>query len=120
MKVAIAAKNDVVADPGECEEIHFYDLKDGTPILLKKIENPGKNARAAKGVVMLRSALENGADAIIVNEIGRPGVNYLKGKAKIFLADGMNIEDAIHALSSGRLKETVEPTHEGGHREHHL
>jgi len=120
MKVAVAVTDGMVADPGECDEIYFYEVGDHSFRFLEKLVNPGKNAPAARGVVMLKGALSKKTDAIILSEIGRPGFNFLKGKTKIYLADRMSSEEAIKLLSENSLKETTEPTHEGGHMEHHV
>lgn len=53
---------------------------------------------------MLKSALEKGADTIILKKIVPPGFNFIKGKAKLFLVDGL-VEEALEKLKRGELKE---------------
>ncbi len=127
MKIAVAVTNGFVSDPGECDEVHIYESSGNGLELKEKFENPGKKALAAPGVVMIRSAVEKGAGAIILSEIGRPGINYLKGKARVYLAGGMAATEAAKKVMDGSIPETTEPTHEGHsgnghegmHKHHH-
>lgn len=115
MKVAIPVTNGYVDGPGEGLEVIIYEIKDGKPYLVERYENPALKATAARGAHMLKSALDKGVNAVIVAEIGPPGVRLLKGKAKIYLAPGLKVEEALDKLIKGELIETDKPTHEHHH-----
>ncbi|MUM65607.1 diguanylate cyclase [Acidianus infernus] len=115
MRVAIPVTKGRVDGPGEGEEVLIYEIDGDEVKLVEKYENPALKATAARGAHMLKSALDKGVDAVIVAEIGPPGVRLLKGKAKIFLAEGLTVEEALEKLKKGELQETDKPTHD----EHH-
>ncbi|BBL47482.1 MULTISPECIES: NifB/NifX family molybdenum-iron cluster-binding protein [Metallosphaera] len=115
MKVAIPVTNGMVDGPGEGLKVRIYEV-DKEVKLLEEYDNPALTAMAARGIYMLRSALDKGVTAFIVAEIGPPGVRFLEGKAKIYLAEG-KVEDVLNKLIKGELKETHEPTH-GEHHSH--
>ncbi|MGC8609402.1 MAG: NifB/NifX family molybdenum-iron cluster-binding protein [Thermoplasmata archaeon] len=126
MKIAVAVTDGHVGDPGECDQVYIYEADGNGVKMIEKFENPGKKAIAAPGVVMLRNAIERGANAVVLSEIGRPGTNYLRGRAKVYLADGLPAEEAVKEVMAGSIPETLEPTHEGhsgteheGMHEHH-
>ncbi|AWR96394.1 diguanylate cyclase [Acidianus sulfidivorans JP7] len=116
MKVAIPVTNGIVDGPGEGEEVHIYEISDNKINLVEKYENPALKATAARGAHMLKSVLDRGVNAVIVAEIGPPGVRLLRGKVKIYLGEGMREEEALEKLIKGELKETDKPTH----GEHHM
>lgn len=115
MKIAIPVTNGKVDGPGEGLEVHIYEIKDGKASLIEKYENPALRATAARGVHMLKSALDRGINAVIVSEIGPQGVKLLKGKAKIYLAEGLDVNEALDKLIRGELMETDRPTHDHHH-----
>ncbi|MEJ2779292.1 NifB/NifX family molybdenum-iron cluster-binding protein [Stygiolobus sp. CP850M] len=117
MKVAIPVTNGFVDGPGEGLEVMIYQLEGGKFTLVEKYENPALRATAARGLHMLKSALDKGINAVVVAEIGPPGVRLLKGKAKIYLAPGLKVEEALERLLKGELPETDKPTHDE-HRHH--
>ncbi|ARM74869.1 NifB/NifX family molybdenum-iron cluster-binding protein [Acidianus manzaensis] len=117
MKVAVPVTNDRIEGPGEAEEVHIYEINGNEIKLLEKYENPALKAMAARGVHMLKSALDRGVNAVIVAEIGSPGVRLLQGKAKIYIAENMQVNEALEKLIRGELKETNKPTHEEHHHE---
>ncbi|MEM0016714.1 MAG: NifB/NifX family molybdenum-iron cluster-binding protein [Saccharolobus sp.] len=111
MKVAIPVTQGFVDGPGEGEEVHIYEIENNNVRLIEKYENPALNAMMHRGLYMLKSALEKGVNAIIVAEIGPPGVRLLQGKAKIYLATNMKVQEALEKLIKGELIETNKPTH---------
>lgn len=117
MKVAVASTNGFVSGPGEAEEVHIYNVDGYNYNLIEKYDNPAKYATHARGVFMLRSALEKGVDAIIVSEIGGPGFRYVAGKIKVYIFEGSEA-DALRKLINGELVEAIAPTHEHGHHEY--
>lgn len=118
MKIAIPVTDNFVTGPGEGEEVQIYEINGNEIKLLEKYENPALKAIVARGVYMLKSALDRGVNAVIVTEIGPPGVRLLQGKAKIYLAEqGITVDEAIRKFIKGELKETNKPTH--GDYHHH-
>ncbi len=117
MRVAIPVTNGRVDGPGEGQEVLIYEINGDDAKLLERYENPALKATAARGAHMLKSALDKGAVAVILAEIGPPGVRLLKGKAKIFLAEGLTVEEALEKFKKGELQETDKPTHEEHHHE---
>ncbi|MBW9141917.1 MAG: NifB/NifX family molybdenum-iron cluster-binding protein [Candidatus Aramenus sp.] len=121
MKVAIPVTNGYVDGPGEGEKVRIYEVNGTEAKLVEEYDNPALNATYARGVHMLKSALEKGATAFILVEIGPPGIRFLQGKAKVFLAEpGTTADEAVKMFLEGKLVETDKPTH-GEHRqgEHH-
>ncbi|MEM0072175.1 MAG: NifB/NifX family molybdenum-iron cluster-binding protein [Metallosphaera sp.] len=117
-KVAVPVTNGYVDGPGEGEKVRIYEVSGNGPALVEEYDNPALKATFARGIHMLKSALEKGATAFIVAEIGPPGVRFLEGKAKILLAPGERVEDALEKFMKGALLETHQPTHESRHGHH--
>ncbi|QRF74793.1 hypothetical protein Thermo_00284 [Thermoplasmatales archaeon] len=117
MKVAIPVTGDMVSGPGEGMEIKIYETKEGVK-LLETYENPALKAQSARGIWMLRSVIERGAEAIIVAEAGAPAFSYTKGKLKLYLGRGMTADEALASFNTGKLNELTVPTHEHGHHDH--
>ncbi|BDC18015.1 NifB/NifX family molybdenum-iron cluster-binding protein [Acidianus sp. HS-5] len=117
MRIAIPTTNGRVDGPGEGEDVLIYEINGDDIKLVEKYENPALKATAARGARMLKSALDKGVNAVIVAEIGPPGVRLLKGKAKIYLAEGLTVEEALEKFKRGELQETDKPTHEEHHHE---
>ena len=61
---------------------------------------------------MLKSVLSKNVNAIIVSEIGAPGVNFLKNKIKIYYANNMNASEAMEFYINSKLEEITIATHE--------
>ncbi|BDC18882.1 hypothetical protein HS5_17720 [Acidianus sp. HS-5] len=49
---------------------------------------------------MLKSALEKGTNAIILTKIAPSRFNFIKGKAKLFLVNGL-VEEVLEKLKKG-------------------
>ncbi len=119
MKVAVPVTNGYVDGPGEGEKVRIYEVNGKEFKLVEEYDNPALTAMYVRGVHMLKSALEKGATAFILVEIGPPGIRFLQGKAKVFLAEpGTPADEAVKMLTEGKLNETDKPTH-GEHHEHH-
>ncbi|MCL4314877.1 MAG: diguanylate cyclase [Candidatus Thermoplasmatota archaeon] len=118
MKIAVCETEGRVEGPGEAANIRIYET---TPSLdmIEEYANPALKATAARGVWMLRSALDRGASAIIVAEAGAPAFSFLKGKAELFLGNGMEVESALEGFLDGTLPRLDKPTHEG-HNHHNI
>ncbi|QKR00877.1 diguanylate cyclase [Metallosphaera tengchongensis] len=118
MKVAVPVTNGLVDGPGEGEKVRIYEVEGMEAKLVEEYDNPALTANYARGVHMLKSALERGAKTFILVEIGPPGIRFLQGKAKVFLAEpNTSAEEAVRMLVEGKLKETDKPTH--GEHHHH-
>lgn len=110
MKVAIPVTDNKVGRPGEALEVHIYQINENEIKLLEKHENPALKATGDRGLYMLKLAIDKGAKAIIVSDIRPPGVEFLKGKAKIYLARGLTVNEALQKLIKGELVETDKAT----------
>ncbi|MEM0155244.1 MAG: NifB/NifX family molybdenum-iron cluster-binding protein [Thermoplasmataceae archaeon] len=116
MKVAIAVDGDIVSGPGEAAEVRIYDLINGHR-LIESYENPALTAKAAKGIIMLKSALDRGAESIIVSGIGQHAFTYTSGRLRLFLGNGMTVDQALSNFESGKLHELTGATHDHGNHE---
>ncbi|NON61844.1 NifB/NifX family molybdenum-iron cluster-binding protein [Acidianus sp. RZ1] len=116
MRVAVPTTNGIVDGPGEAMKVRIYEVSGNEVKLVEEYDIPALKAMAARGVHMLRSAIEKGATSFLLVEIGPPGVRYLSGKAKIYIVpQGTSVDSALNMFRSGKLIETTAPTHE----EHH-
>jgi predicted Fe-Mo cluster-binding NifX family protein len=115
IKVAVSVTDGLVERPGEGLEVRFYQIEGNKVKLLESYSNPALTAVRARGVRMLKSALEKGASAFIVGEMGPPRVRLLQGKAKFYLAQGVKVEEAIDRLLKRTLTETTSPTRAQAH-----
>nr|WP_236753510.1 hypothetical protein [Acidianus sp. HS-5] len=68
--------------------------------LVERYDNPALNAGTTRGVYMLKSALEKGTNAIILTKIAPSRFNFIKGKAKLFLVNGL-VEEVLEKLKKG-------------------
>lgn len=111
-RVAIPVSGENITGPGEGLEVHIYEIDNGKYKLIEKYENPALKASMTRGIHMLKSALDKKVDAIIVSEIGEPGVRFLKGKMKIYYSNNLNENDALDYYVNGKLGEIETGTHE--------
>ena len=79
-KVGIPVNGSNVSGPGEGTEIHIFEVENTKYKLVESYENPAIKATSTRGIHMLKSVLSKNVNAIIVSEIGAPGVNFLKNK----------------------------------------
>jgi Uncharacterized conserved protein len=67
-------------------------------ISLNALKTQRKYATRARGIYMLRSAMERGANAVILSEIGPPGFRWaVQEGINVFIFHG-KVEDAIKAF----------------------
>ncbi len=93
MKIAVPVTDNMVSGPGEGLEIRIYDA--GKEIkLLDTYENPALKAASARGIWMLRSAIDRGAAAIILSGAGAPAFIFTISVARkpTPLAGGRNCD----------------------------
>lgn len=111
MKIAVCETEGMIDGPGEAANIVIYETTPNIKIV-ERYENPALKATAARGIWMLRSAIERGAKIIIVAEAGPSAFSFLKGKAEIFLGKNMKEECAVEDFLKGNLQKLDKPTHE--------
>ncbi len=117
MKIAIPVIDNMVSGPGEGQEVRIYDA--GREVkLLDTYENPALKATSARGIWMLRSAIDHGAGAIILSGAGAPAFTFARGKLKIYLGAGLSVDEALSTFKDGKLSELTTATHEHGHHDH--
>ncbi|WP_297217228.1 NifB/NifX family molybdenum-iron cluster-binding protein [Thermoplasma sp.] len=117
MKFAVAVSGNKVNGPGESEEIQIYQVNDGKFELVEKYANPALEASGARGIQMIRSAVDHGVDALVLSEIGSPGFNYVKNRMKIYIVPEIPVNEALKMILDGQVKPASAATHEHGH--HH-
>jgi predicted Fe-Mo cluster-binding NifX family protein len=118
MKIALPETDGIVSGPGEAKIIRIYETEPSIS-LLEQYENPALTAPSARGIWMLRSALDRGASIIIVSGIGSHAFDFLEGKGDLYIAAGMGIEEAVENFKSGKLPKLEHPNHESGHHHEH-
>lgn len=116
MKIAVPVTKGFVDGPGEGEEVYVYELGPD-PKLVEKYPNPAITAMSARGVWMLRSALERDVERLIVSGVGQHAFTAVEGKMKFYHAEGMKVEDAVATMVEGKLPELTAPNH--NHSHHH-
>ncbi|WP_291765363.1 NifB/NifX family molybdenum-iron cluster-binding protein [Caldivirga sp. UBA161] len=123
MKLAVIVDSEGhITGPGEGEYILIYEVDGDAVRLVGREPNPALQAEMHRGLYALRRVRELGADSLIVSEIGRPGFNLAKSiKLKVYIVpDGVNADDAVKMVISGKVNAANAPTHEHGHDEHEL
>lgn len=116
-KVGIPVNGSNVSGPGEGTEIHIFEVENTKYKLVESYENPAIKATSTRGIHMLKSVLSKNVNAIIVSEIGAPGVNFLKNKIKIYYANNMNENEAMEFYINSKLEEITIATHESPHHD---
>ncbi len=98
-----------ITGPGEAMEIHIYEIINSGYKLIDKYENPALKATMTRGIYMLKSIIDRNVDALIVTEIGEPGVRFLKNKIKIYYSGDYDEENSIKYFIENKLQEiTIE------------
>ncbi len=105
MKVALPVTDNNITGPGEAMEVHIYEIANNEYKLIIKYENPALKATMTRGIYMLKSIIDKNVDALIVTEIGEPGVRFLKNKIKICYSGDYNEENSIKYFMENKLKE---------------
>lgn len=116
MRIAVPVTEGIVDGPGEGEEVFIFETG-SNPELLEKYPNPALTATSARGIWMLRSAMDRDVDTMIVSGIGQHAFTAVKGSIKFYHADGVAVDDAVKMMVDGKLKELTEPNH--NHSHHH-
>ena len=111
-KIGIPVNGITISGPGEGAEVHIFEVENTKYKLIESYENPALQATSTRGIHMLKSVLGKNVDAIIVSEIGAPGVRFLKDKVKIYFSNNMNENEALEFYIQGKLEEVTLPTHE--------
>ena len=96
VKVGIPVNGSNISGPGEGAEVHIFEIENTKYKLIDRYENPALKATSARGIHMLKSVLGKNVDAIIVAEIGEPGVRFLKNKIKIYYNNNLNEDEAMN------------------------
>lgn len=108
MLIAIPSSDGFVRGPGEGDEVLIFD-SDRNFELSGSYHNPGLDLMSARGIAMLMSALRMRVSAVIVAHLGSPAYHFIKGKVKLYIAEGMKVIDAVGRLKEGILPELLEP-----------
>lgn len=116
-RIAIPVNGVNITGPGEGLEVHIYEIDKEKYKLFDKYENPALKASTTRGIHMLKSVLDKKVDAIIVSEIGAPGVRFLKDKIKIYYSNNLNETDAINSYINNKLEELTVATHDVSHHD---
>ena len=113
MIVAITATQNQISGPGEAEQIIIVDTNTGTEV--ERYTNPALTATSARGIVMLRSAIDRNAEALVVSGIGQHAMDYARGRIRILNGSGYNFTEAVEKIKLGQLHELHEANHMGHH-----
>ena len=105
MKVALPVTDNNITGPGEAMEVHIYEIVNGEYKLIDKYENPALRATMTSGIYMLKSIIDKNVDALIVTEIGEPGVRFLKNKIIIYYSNDYDEKNSIKYFIENKLKE---------------
>ncbi|QIW25383.1 diguanylate cyclase [Sulfolobus sp. S-194] len=120
MRIAIPVTNGYVEGPGEALKVQIYEVEGQEYKLIEEYDNPALKAMAVRGAHMLKSAIDRGVNAVIVAEMGPPGLRLLQNyKIKAYLAEGLDVKTAIEKFIKGELPEIIKPTHEEHHHHHY-
>lgn len=118
MKIALTETGGMVSGPGEAKMVRVYETEPSLK-LLEQYENPAITAPSARGIWMLRSALDRGASTIIVSGIGSHAFDFLEGKGELYIAAGLSSDEAVESFRNGKLPRLEHPNHESGHNHNH-
>ena len=111
-RIGIPVNGITISGPGEGTEVHIFEIENTKYKFIESYENPALKATSTRGIHMLKSVLAKNVDAIIVSEIGAPGVRFLKNKIKIYFSNNMNENEALEFYIQGKLEEITLATHE--------
>lgn len=117
MKIAIPVEHGLIGGPGESSEILILD-SDSDNAIVEKYENPALTASSARGISMINSVLDRGAEVLILGHIGQHAFSYAASRLKIYSATDMDVETAIREFKEGRLQILKEALHGSGHHHH--
>lgn len=104
----------MVGGPGKSSEISIYEI-DSEVRFIETYPNPAITAPNSPGIWMLNSALDHGADCIIVSGAGGHVFDAARGKIRLYVAIDLPVEEAVKMFREGKLLELSEPSHHGHH-----
>ena len=114
MRIAVPVTEGFVDGPGEGREVFVFDIGEEA-VLVEKYENPALTAQSARGIWMLRSAMDRQVENLIVSGIGQHAFSVSKGNLRFYHAEGMKVEEAVDQMRKGELPELTEPNHNHMH-----
>ncbi len=118
MKIAVPATGKHVSGPGEASEILIFDSGKDYEIT-ERYENPALIAKSARGISMLQSVVQHGAETVIVAHIGSHAFNFIRGRLTLYSGVGMTVDEAIAAFRDGKLQKVSEELMpDEGHKDH--
>lgn len=117
MIIAVPVNGKIATGPGEAREIAIVDTVKGT--VLETYPNPALMATSARGISMVRSAMERNAEALVVGGIGEHALSYASNHMKVFNGSGLTLEDIMVKFPENQLEELLHATHSGHHDHHH-
>lgn len=109
MKLAIAVDRGMISGPGEAEEIRIYNTDNNE--LVESYTNPALTAKSAKGIMMLKSIVDRGVTSVIVSGVGAHAFTYTNGRIKLYLGEGLKVEEGLSNFINGKLNELTVATH---------
>ncbi len=116
MIIAVPVRGNITSGPGEAEEIAIIDTREGK--VIERYENPALTATSARGVVMVRSALERNSEGLVVGGIGEHALTYAASRMKVYDGSGLTLDDLTKPSIEKSLKELLQATHTGSHHHH--
>ena len=115
MIIAVPVKGNMTSGPGEAEEIAIIDTAKGE--ISERYPNPALTATSARGISMVKSALDRKADALVVGGIGEHALSYAMKHMKVYNGSGATLDELLKESGLENLPELLQATH-GGHHHH--
>lgn len=115
MIIAVPVKGNITSGPGEADEIAIIDTAQGR--VVERYPNPALTATSARGITMVKSALDRNAEALVVGGIGEHALSYAMKKLKVFNGSGATLDELTKDSGIENLTEILQATH-GGHNHH--
>lgn len=115
MILAVPVKGNITSGPGEAQEIAIVDTTEGK--VTERYPNPALTATSGRGIVMVRSALDRNAEALVVGGIGEHALTYALREMKVFNGSGLTLDELSKPAIEKDLTELLQATHSGHH--HH-
>ncbi len=115
MIVAVPVKGNMTSGPGEAEEIAIVDTNLGR--VTERYPNPALTAASARGIAMVRSAIDRKAEALVVGGIGEHALSYAMKHLKVFNGSGVALDEISGEPGIDNLPQLLQATH-GGHHHH--
>ncbi len=110
-KVAIPVKGksmDTEVNDRFAASPYFALVKFGARTSVSFIKNPAAKVKTGKGVIVARTLIKEGVDAVVVKRIGDAAYHFFKDNmVDVYKFEGKKLRDAIDLLKTGTLKEYV-------------